>query len=560
MQRNSLQHEALPDAALERIGSALRAAVESEFGGRASETIAFEAPRRPEFGDYASNVAFALARVARQAPQAVASRLLERLDRGALDSIVASIDAVGGFINIRLAPGCWQASLQAVLHQGADFGNAPSNGTRISLEFGSANPTGPLVVVQGRTLSIGQTLANAMRARGYDVVTEWIINDAGAQVDALGRSLYARYRQLEDPEFPFPEQGYPGDYLHPIAHSIFDRDGARWTNAPESEWLPYFRRAGRDAIVAQQQAVAERFRVHFDIWQSESELHESGRVVKDLQRLTERGLTYVSDGALYFKATQFGDDKDRVLLRSDGRPTYYAPDIAYHYEKLQRADRVIDILGPDHHGYIGRLKGMADALGYPGALEVVIAQQITLLSGDESVSMSKRAGAIVTLAEILDAVGVDAARFFFIMLSPESPLKFDLVLAKEQSESNPVYYVQYGHARISSVFKNAAPADVEAASGSAVLERLVAPAEIALIRRLSALPHTLQNVVDHFAPHRLTQYARDVAADFHQFYTECRILVDDRELRIARLALCLAARTVLARVLQLMDVTAPEKM
>ncbi|MBV9277794.1 MAG: arginine--tRNA ligase [Candidatus Eremiobacteraeota bacterium] len=312
--------------------------------------------------------------------------------------------------------------------------------------------------------------------------------------------------------------------------------------------------------MADQQAVAARFRVHFDRWQSERELHESGRVVDDLKRLTDRGLTYVCDGALYFKATQFGDDKDRVLLRSDGRPTYYAPDVAYHYEKLKRSDRVIDILGPDHHGYIGRLKGLADALGYPGALEVIIAQQITLLSGDASVSMSKRAGAIVTLADILDDVGVDAARFFFIMLAPESPLKFDLALAKEQSENNPVYYVQYGHARISSVFKNARSEDIAAASRAAPLERLVEPAELALIRRLSALPRTIQNVVDHYAPHRLTQYARDVAADFHQFYTECRILVEDRDLRIARLGLCVAARTVLARVLQLMDVTAPESM
>ncbi len=387
-----------------------------------------------------------------------------RVDRNALESVVSSIDAVGGFINIRLAPACWQTNLAVILREGTGFGDAPSNGTRVSLEFGSANPTGPLVVVQGRTLSIGQTLANAMRARGYDVTTEWIINDAGAQIDALGRSLYARYRQLSEPDYPFPAAGYPGDYLKPIAQRIFERDGDRWNAAPEAEWLPYFRIAGRDAIVAEQQAVAMRFRVHFDRWQSELELHESGRVVKDLQRLTDRGLTYMSDGALYFRATRFGDDKDRVLLRSDGRPTYYAPDVAYHYEKLQRADRVIDILGPDHHGYIGRLKGIADALGYPGALEVIIAQQITLLSGAQSVSVSKRAGAIITLDDILDDVGVDAARFFFIMLAPESPLKFDLALAKEQSENNPVYYVQYGHARISSVFKNADASDIQAAS------------------------------------------------------------------------------------------------
>ncbi|MBV9737679.1 MAG: arginine--tRNA ligase [Candidatus Eremiobacteraeota bacterium] len=550
----------LPEIALGKVSSALRSAIEREFGDAANAPIIFEPPRRPEFGDYATNVAFRLARTTRRSPQSVASLLVDRMREQDLDHVLSSAEAVGGFINVRLAAACWQSNLAVVLQEGSKFGDAPANGTRVSLEFGSANPTGPLVIVQGRTLSIGQTLANAMRARGYEVTTEWIINDAGAQMDALGRSLYARYRQLQEPDFPLPAQGYPGEYLIPIAQRTCESDGDRWRTAPESEWLPHFKKVARDALVAEQQHVAERFRVHFDRWQSELELHESGRVVKDLQRLTDRGLTYVSDGALYFKATQFGDDKDRVVLRSDGRPTYYAPDIAYHYEKLQRSERVIDILGPDHHGYIGRLKGMADALGFPGALEVIIAQQITLLSGDESVAMSKRAGAIVTLADILDEVGVDAARFFFIMLAPESPLKFDLALAKEQSENNPVYYVQYGHARISSVFKNARVEDVQAASASPQLERLVEPSELTLMRRLSALPRTMQNVVDQFAPHRLTQYARDVAADFHQFYTECRILVDDEELRLARLALCLAARTVLARVLELMDVTAPESM
>jgi len=550
----------LPDAALQQAAAALRTAVEREFPQAADVPIAFELPRRPEFGDYATNVAFALARAAKRSPQAVATLLLERMRGADLNSVVSSADAVGGFINIRLAPRCWHANLAVVLGQRAEFGNSPPSGKRVSLEFGSANPTGPLVVVQGRTMSIGQTLANTMRARGYDVTTEWIINDSGAQMDALARSLYARYRQLRDPDFAFPSGGYPGDYLIPIARRIYEKDGERWCTAAESKWLPYFQRVARDEIVADQRAVASRFRVHFDRWQSELELHESGRVVADLRRLSDRGLTYESDGALYFRATQFGDDKDRVLLRSDGRPTYYAPDIAYHYEKLQRSDRVIDILGPDHHGYISRLKGMADALGFPGALEVIIAQQITLLTGDETVAMSKRAGAIVTLADILDDVGVDAARFFFIMLSPESPLKFDLQLAKERSEKNPVYYVQYGHARICSVFKNASPAEVDEASGAAALERLVQPQELALIRRLCGLPRTLSNVVEQFAPHRLTQYARDVAADFHQFYTECRILVDDRELRIARLALCLATRTVLARVLDLIGVTAPESM
>jgi arginyl-tRNA synthetase len=250
-----------------------------------------------------------------------------------------------------------------------------------------------------------------------------------------------------------------------------------------------------------------------------------------------------------------------VLVRRDRRPTYFANDVAYHYEKLQRADRVIDILGPDHHGYIGRLKGLAEALGFSrDALDVLIAQQITLMRGNEQVSMSKRAGHIITLDDIIDEVGIDAARFFFVMLSPESPLVFDLELAKEQSNENPVYYVQYGHARIASVFKNADPADVEEARTRPSLKALVTPAEIALARRLADLPRVVQNVVDQLAPHRLARYAREIAADFHQFYHECRILVDDREERLARLGLCIATKSVLARVLDLIGVSAPESM
>jgi len=434
------------------------------------------------------------------------------------------------------------------------------NGSKISLEFGSANPTGPLVVVQGRTMSIGQTLADVMRFLGYNVFTEWIINDHGAQMDTLAKSLYARYRQLFDPNFPFPEDGYPADYLVPVAQALKARGGDKWIAASEAEALPYFAQFGRDHILADQQAVAKRFGIGYDLWQSEKELHESGRVKEDLQRLTELGLTYEKDGALYFKAAEFGDDKDRVVIRSDGRTTYYGADIAYHYEKLKRADKVIDVLGPDHHGYIGRIKGVAAALGYPGRLDVFLSQQITLMRGNEEVSMSKRSGNIVTLEEILDEVGNDAARFFFIMLAPDSPLKFDLALAKEHSNNNPVYYVQYGYARISSVFKNAEAAEVTGAAKGQTLAALVHPAELALTRRLSELPRLLQNVVDHSAPHRLTHFAREVASDFHQFYSECKILVEDPELRIARLSLCLATRTVFATTLKLMGVSAPESM
>ncbi len=311
--------------------------------------------------------------------------------------------------------------------------------------------------------------------------------------------------------------------------------------------------------MAEQRRCAERFDVRYDLWQSERELHEKGSIAAGIERLEELGLTYEEDGALFFRATQFGDDKDRVLVRADGRPTYLCTDVAYHYEKLRRADRVIDILGPDHHGYIGRLHGLAAAFGYPGHLEVLIAQQVTLMRGEEQVSMSKRAGQLVTLDEILDEVGVDATRFFFAMLATDTPLTFDLKLAVEQSNDNPVYYVQYGHARIASVLRKAEDADVRAALG-ADLEKLTHPTEIALARRLAEFPNLAQSVVDQLAPHRLARYARDVASDFHQFYTECRILAEERALRLARLALSLAAQRVLAISLELLGVKAPDSM
>ena len=561
MSPTTTEEFALPERALENFGAAVRAAIE-EYGRVTSADVPIEAPRRPEFGDFATSAAFGLAKIVKKSPPEVAAHLVQLLQKSGVlrHELFAAIEPAGGFINVRLAPQCWQNSVARILREGKEFGRCGPSGKRISLEFGSANPTGPLVVVQGRTLSIGQTLANAMQARGHFVFTEWIINDEGAQMETLARSLYARYRQATNPSYPLPEGGYPGEYLIPIARAIRDADGERWESAPESEWLPHFMKFGRDRIVAEQEATAKRFGVHYDHWQSEKELHESGRVKADLERLRERGYTYEQEGALWFKATRFGDDKDRVLVRSDGRTTYYGADVAYHYEKLQRSDYTIDILGPDHHGYIGRIRGVADALGHKDQLDVLISQQITLMRGREQVSMSKRAGNIVTLDEIIDEVGVDAARFFFVMLAPDQPLKFDLELAKEQSNNNPVFYVQYGHARIASVFKNAAASDVDDAARGATLEKLEHPAELALARRLDEFPRVVAATVEQLAPQRLSHYAREVASDFHQFYTHCRILEQDRDTRLARLGLSIAAQQVLASVLGLIGVSAPTSM
>lgn len=554
---------AVPDEALDAFAGALQRAIAARFPDAPQAEIAFEAPRRPEFGDFATNAAFALTRAARRSPQDVASALIDEvLEREPqLRAEFSDVTPAAGFINLRLAPAVWQRAVAEIVRAGEQYGRAPRSSTRISLEFGSANPTGPLVVVQGRTCSIGATLANALRYCGYDVFTEWIINDAGAQMETLGRSLYARYRQIFQPDFPFPDDGYPGDYLPPIAQQIAQRDGPAWIDAAEEAWIAHFASVGRDTLVAGQMRTAQRFGVQYDLWQSERELHESGRIRGGLQRLKEGGHTYEQDGAIFFKATEFGDDKDRVLVRSDGRPTYFSNDVAYHFEKLQRSDKVIDVLGPDHHGYIGRLKGLAEALGYNrDRLDVLIAQQITLMRHGEQVSMSKRAGHIITLDDILDEVGVDAARFFFVMLSPESPLTFDLELAKEQSNENPVYYVQYSHARICSVFRNADAAELELARSGAATSALAAEPEIALARRLAEMPRVVRNVVDNLAPHRLPRYARDIASDFHQFYHGCRILAEERDVRLSRLALCIATENVLKSVLGMIGVSAPDSM
>jgi arginyl-tRNA synthetase len=547
--------------ALAQVTQALERAAAEIVAGE-SVSVAFEAPRNPDFGDFATNVALQLAKRARRPPQALASELVERMFAAnpALREALAEATAVGGFINIRFAPAVWREVVAAILRAGETYGRRAPSGARVSLEFGSANPTGPLVVVQGRTLSLGDSLAKAMRFVGYDVTTEWIINDAGNQIETLARSLYARYRQVVDPNYPFPEDGYPADYLTEIAERLRARDGARWDDVPESEWLPFFGLYGRDEIVHRQQEVCARFGVVFDRWQSEKALHESGAIERGVTALRERGLVFEQDGAVWMRATQFGDDKDRVIVRNDGRPTYYGADIAYHFDKLQRVDRAVLILGPDHHGYISRLEAIGDAFGRPGAIKVIIAQQMTVVRGGEIVALSKRAGNVLTLEEILDEVGVDAARFFFVLTNPDSPMTFDLSLAKERSIDNPVYYVQYGHARVASIERRADATLLERAERGESLERLGEPAELALARRLAEFPMLVRSVADTFAPQRLTRYAQSVAADFHQFYMQCRVLGEDAELSVARLGLARATKIVLAQTLTLLGVSAPQSM
>lgn len=576
---------------LDALSAVFAGAARSLYGPDGEYDVTFEPPRNRDFGDYATNIAFKLAKPARKAPQAIATEIAQLVIKDdAARATLLEIKPVAGFINVRLQPAYWHNLIRQIVVEGAEYGRKPSTGTRFSLEFGSANPTGPLVVVQGRSLAIGSTLTNALRFTGHEVVTDWYVNDAGSQMDTLVRSLYARWRQLHDPSYPLPEDAYPAGYVIELAKDL----DALPPDRRDPENHAFLSEFAHERMLAAQRASAKRFGVDF-IFQSERVLHETGLVDEIIRILVDEGLT-VPDGDAIALAPDLDPDetKARILRRSDGRPTYFAADIPYHFAKFRHASHLIDILGPDHHGYIARVRAMAqiwrrlygkpsfkrllehiDALKLEGpthwagrdvTIEVLIAQQVSLTRGGEVAAMSKRAGNVVELDEIVDEIGVDAARFFFIMLAPESPLTFDLELAVRQSNENPVYYVQYGHARISSLLAHArsnpeTAGFVDAAMRADHLEALVHATEIALARRLAEWPRLVAQAGTLLAPHLLTAYAREVASDFHQFYTSCTVVDrSDPQTSIARLALAIAARSVLANALAICGVTAPDFM
>ncbi|HKW44363.1 MAG TPA: arginine--tRNA ligase [Candidatus Eremiobacteraceae bacterium] len=534
--------------------------------GTAAPSVSLGPTRDPLHGDFATAVALAAGKAWRVNPMDVAAAIASRGAAGMAG--VAKIDvAKPGFLNFRMAPDFWTGVVKEALERGESYGTSDALAAHgpLLVEFTSPNPTGPLVVVQGRSGSLGATLVAMFRFAGAKTEAETYVNDAGNQLDTLADSLFARYATLCGVETPVPEDGYPGDYLIDVARRLRERDGDRWLSAPFDERRRALGRFGRDLIVEGQRQDMERFGVHFDRWFSEASLHESGKIEAVLELLTSSGHAYVKDDALFLKSTEFGDEKDRVLRRSDGRPTYLAADAAYHRDKLERGNAyLLNILGPDHHGYIARLKALVAALGHPGSLEVLLAQQVTLKRGDEVVKMSKRAGNVITLADVMDEVGVDAARFFFINRAPESHLVFDLELALEQSAKNPVYYVQYGHARIASILRRASAPEhaqsLERARRGDDLAALAHPAEFALIRRIADYERTVVDAARARAPHRVAEFARDLATDFHAFYTDCVVLGDDAGITSARLSLCIVAKTALASALKLLGVSAPEKM
>lgn len=556
-------------SALARVENHLRdrfAVVAERFGQAEVPQLVTLAPARDaSHGDYATPAALAAAKTWRRNPLEIARDVAS--DGAAVADICVLEAAPPGFVNVRMRPQFWADVVRDALEQGDRFGsgNELASLGPVLVEFGSANPTGPLAVVQGRACSFGASLVELLKFAGADATSETYVNDAGAQLESLADSLYARYATLCGRPTALPEDGYPGDYLIDIAEALRARDGDRWLDAPLPERRAPLAKFARDLIVAQQERDMADFGVRYDRWFSEAAMHDAGEIDDVVEQLRAGGYAYERDGAVWLASTRFGDDKDRVLRRSDGRPTYLAADAAYHRDKLRRGNKLlVNVLGPDHHGYVARLSAIVAALGSPGALEVIIAQHVTLKRGGETVAMSKRAGNIITLRELLDEVGRDAARFFFIERTPESHLVFDLELAIERSSKNPVFYVQYGHARIASILRNAQmqgrAATLERARRGDDVAALGHPAEFALARRLADFGRTAIDAARARAPHRIAEFARDLATDFHAFYRDCLVLSDDERLSSARLSLCMAARSVLARALGLVGVSAPESM
>jgi len=525
-----------------------------------------ETPRNPQFGDFAANLAMLLARQARRNPREVAEILRQHLPAES-HAWVERVEVAGaGFLNFYLKPSWAGEVVRHILEQGMRYGNLNLGaGKRVLIEFVSANPTGPLTLGHGRNAAVGDTLARLYEAAGYTVEREFYINDGenSLQIRNFALSVLTRYRQLLGEPAEMPEDAYHGEYVKDIAQSIRTQYGDSFAEGDPETVLKRFEQIAKQQMLQEQERDLADFRVRFDRWFSEQSLYDAGRVQATLDALRARGYAYEHEGALWLKSTAFGDEKDRVLVRANGMPTYLAADVAYHRDKYERGyDLMIDLWGADHHGYVARMKAAMAALGYdPNRLHILIYQLVNLFRGAEPVRMSKRAGEFITLREVMDEIGVDALRFFYLMRSHDSTLDIDIELAQEQSEKNPVFYAQYAHARICSIERTAAERGVPIPNPATTdLSVLTHGAEVALIKRLADLPDEIALAVKHDAPHRLTAYALDVARAFHSFYTECRVLDAEPALQAARLLLTQAARLTLARTLQLLGVSAPERM
>ena len=567
----------------EVVDAALSAAVaDGSLPLEEAPAAALERPRDAANGDWASTVALRAAKAAHMKPRDVADAVVAHLPE---NDLIASTEIAGpGFVNIRLTNAALASVIAEARREGMDFGRgeAPANAGRINLEYVSANPTGPMHVGHGRWAALGDSMARVLRHAGFDVSEEFYINDHGTQMDNFGRSVSVRYEQLCGRDVPMPENCYGGAYVVDIAREILDADGEKWLDVPEEERVVAFRERSYVEMLEHNKAVLSDFGTTFDTWFSERTLYvpdEDGKSAVDraLEAMDAKGYVFQKDGATWFKSTAFGDEKDRVLIKENGEFTYFLSDVAYHYNKIQRGfTHLIDIWGADHHGYVKRCQAMLAAWGYEGALEVVLGQLVNLFRDGSAVRMSKRTGEMVTFEELIEEVGVDATRYLMLSRSSDQPIDFDIEVAKKKDATNPVYYVQYAHARICSILRKAAcEGDLAAAEAGDItfgelaertvgadveLSPLCEESELALMRKMGDFADMVAQAAADRAPFRLTHYAQDLAALFHQFYTNCHVLADDEATRRARLALCDASRIVLALTLSLLGVSAPEKM
>lgn len=519
-----------------------------------------ETPKDEKNGDFSTNLAMQLTRILRQNPRKIAEAIVGGID---LPGLVERVEIAGpGFINFYLVPGWLNRVLPAIQEEDADYGKSNAGGgEHVQVEFVSANPTGLLHMGNARGGALGDTLAAVLNEAGYVCDKEYYINDAGNQVENLGKSVEARYFELLGrDDYQIPEDGYHGKDIIATAQRLLDEKGESLVDLPEAERRELMKNYALKEKVAGIRGSLENFGVVFDNWFSEQSLHDAGSVHEVVDILREKGVVYEKDGAQWLRATDWGEEKDEVLVRSNGTPTYFAADIAYHRDKFERGyKRLINIWGADHHGHVARLKGAMTALGYPGDdITVILMQLVRLYRGGEIVKMSKRSGKYVTLDELIEEVGKEAARFFFIMRSPDSALDFDLDLAKAESSDNPVYYVQYAHARICSILSVAGVDTPKACDVD--LSLLTEENERVLIRKLAEWPQEVADAARELAPYHLAYYAKELANAFHSFYNSCKVLTDDARLRDARLALVDCTRITLRNVLTLLGLSAPERM
>ncbi|NCO67512.1 MAG: arginine--tRNA ligase [Nitrospirae bacterium CG_4_10_14_0_8_um_filter_41_23] len=531
-------------------------------------SIEAEVPPNDSMGDLATPVAMSIAALLKKSPRKIAEELINSikdLSAKAGKSAFEKIDIAGpGFINFTFSKEYLYSEIKKLIEYKSGFLREDiGKGRRVQIEFISANPTGPLHLGHGRGGATGEALSNLLNAAGYKVEREYYINDAGKQVKLLGLSVFARYQQLLGIEYPFPEEGYKGGYIEDVANEIIKENGKKFLQRSFEAVSDFFIDYSYRMILSGIKKDLKDFGINFDTWQSEEELYKKGDVEEAIEDLKIKGFIYEKDGATWFRSTAFGDDKDRVIIKQDGEYTYFTSDIAYHKKKIEKTyDELIDIWGADHHGYIPRVKAVIEALGYPKEkLKVLLVQMVNLLRGGKPVQMSKRAGEFVTLREVMNEVGPDTTKFIFLTRRPDSHLDFDLEVAKAQSSENPVFYVQYANARINSIFTHAKEKGINTDRlYDADLMLLSVYDELRIIRKLLIYPMVFEGAVNTYEPHRITFYLQEISGMFHPYYNKFRVVSDDIELTRARLALCGAIRIVLQDGLEILGISAPEKM